>query len=172
MELGGRMPDGGMFHAAGPYADGWRVIDVWEDLAAFERFRDTQIIPLSADAGMAVPTVEAIEVAEHKRGSGGTPELVQVVKLPGLDALAFRAADLEILSPYRGRPPEEITFHVNGPCDGGWCVVDAWTSREARDRFIDERVKPVMAEADMTGPPAMQDLAVAATLRAGALTRA
>jgi len=172
MELGGRMPDGGMFHAAGPYADGWRVIDVWEDLAAFERFRDTQIIPLSADAGMAVPTVEAIGVAEHKRGSGGTPELVQVVKLPGLDALAFRAADLEILSPYRGRPPEEITFHVNGPCDGGWCVVDAWTSREARDRFIDERVKPVMAEADMTGPPAMQDLAVAATLRAGALTRA
>jgi hypothetical protein len=172
MDLGGRMPDGGMFHAAGAYAHGWRVVDVWQDLATFERFRDAKIVPLADAAGMGVPNVDVIEVAEQKRGSGATAELVQVVRLPGLDALAFRAADLEILSPYRGRAPEAITFHVNGPCDGGWCVVDAWSSKEARDRFIEERVKPVMREADLTGPPVIEELMVAATLRAGALTHA
>jgi|SRR5947209_9206410 len=172
MDLGGRLADGGMFHAAGSYEGGWRVTDVWEDLASFERFRDAKIIPLVAEAGMQPPSVEAIQVAEQKRGSGATPELVQVIKLPGLDALGFRAADLEILSAYRGRTPEAITFHVNGPYEGGWCVVDAWSSKEARDRFVEEHVMPVMKEADLTGPPVTQDLTVEATLRAGTLTQA
>lgn len=30
--------DGILSHIAGPTADGWRVVDVWESEAAFERF--------------------------------------------------------------------------------------------------------------------------------------
>ena len=50
MDLGGRMPEGGMFHAAGLYEDGLRVIDVWTDMATFEAFRDAKIVPY-AQAG-------------------------------------------------------------------------------------------------------------------------
>ena len=76
MDLHERMPDGGMFHAAGSYEGGWRVIDVWEKLAEFERFRDAKIIPLAQAEGLQPPTVDVVEVAEQKRGSGSRPELV------------------------------------------------------------------------------------------------
>jgi hypothetical protein len=172
MDLHGRMPDGGMFHAAGSYESGWRVTDVWEELSTFERFRDEKIGPITQAEGMDPPNVEVIEVAEQKRASGARPEFVQVVKLPGLDQVGFRAADMEILSVSGGRAPAGITFHVNGPSEGGWCVVDAWSSKAERDRFIEERVGPVMQEADLTGPPEIQELMVEATLAAGALTHA
>jgi hypothetical protein len=29
LNLGGRMPPGGISHAAGPTDEGWRVVDVW-----------------------------------------------------------------------------------------------------------------------------------------------
>jgi hypothetical protein len=95
-----------------------------------------------------------------------------VVTIPGLDAESFAAADAEILPD--GRPPEHLTFHVNGPVDGGWCVVDAWDSKDARDRFIEERIRAVMETAPLTGPPQFEDLVVQATLleRAGAAARA
>jgi len=172
MDLHGRMPDGGMFHAAGSCEGGWRVIDVWEELALFEGFRDAKILPLAQAEGLRPPAVAVVEVAEQKRGSGSRPELVQVVRLPGLDQIGFRAADMEILSVYGGQTPSAITFHVNGPYDGGWCVVDAWSSKAERDRFIEERVVPVMGEAGLTGPPEIQELAIEATLGAGVLSHA
>jgi hypothetical protein len=172
MDLRGRMPDGGMFHSAGSYEGGWRVVDVWEDLGMFERFRDEKIGPLSQAEGLQPPNVEVIEVAEQKRGSGAEPEFVQVVKLPGLDRVGFRAADMEILSVHGGRAPSALTFHVNGPCADGWCVVDAWSTKAERDRFLEERIVPVMQEAELTGPPEIQELMVEATLAPGVLTHA
>jgi hypothetical protein len=170
MDLGGQMPEGGLFHAAGSYEGGWRVIDVWESMARFEHFRDTKIGPLSGEAGMQPPQVRAVEVAERKPGSGATPELVQVVTLPGLDADSFRAADERILE--GGEPPSGITFHVNGPGEGGWCVIDAWESKAERDRFLEERIKPATQDAGLAGPPQFEDLAVEATLREHAAARA
>jgi hypothetical protein len=166
MELGGQMAEGGLFHAAGSYDGGWRVVDVWADMATFEHFRDEKIGPITAAVGLQPPAVRAVEVHEQKPGSGGEPELVQVVTLPGLDADGFHEMDEEILTD--GRAPEAVTFHVNGPTEGGWCVVDAWTSKEARDRFMEEQVKPAAEGSALTGPPELQDLAVEATLREGA----
>jgi quinol monooxygenase YgiN len=163
MDLGGRMAPGGVFHAAGPYQDGWRVIDVWEDMAHFERFRDEQIAPVTAAAGMSPPQVRAIEVAELLPGSGAVPELVQVVDLPGLDADSFEAIHARVL-PDR-QTPDELTLHVNGPTETGWCVIDAWSSTAARDRFLQERVQPAAEGSALTGPPQIEDLPVAATLR-------
>ena len=164
MDLGGQTAPGGLFHAAGPYGDGWRVVDVWEDMAQFERFRDEKMIPYVAEVGLGPPRVRAIEVAERKPGSGATPALVQVVRLPGLSADAFAAADAKILEATGGRPPEAVTFHVNGPEGDGYCVVDAWESKDARDRFIREVVQPVV-ESQLTGPPEIEDLTVEGTLR-------
>jgi hypothetical protein len=166
MHLDERMPSGGLIHVAGSYGGGWRVIDVWDDPQKFARFRDEQIIPLSAAAGMGAPEVRVVQVAEEKPGSGEPPALVQCVTLPGIDGEAFRAADKQILP--TGKPPEALTFHVNGPVDGGWCVIDGWTSKQERDDFLEARARPVFADAPLQGPPQIEDLLVEATLREGA----
>ncbi len=38
-------PDGPIVHVATATADGVRVVDIWESLAAFEKFRDDQLMP-------------------------------------------------------------------------------------------------------------------------------
>lgn len=170
MQLGGRMAPGGLVHVAGSYSGGWRVIDVWETREHFERFRDEQIAPHTQAVGMRPPEVRAVQVDETKPGNGERAELVQCVLLPGLDHDAFQASDDQILP--GGEPPSEVTFHVNGPVEDGWCVIDGWTSKEARDRFIETRVKPALDQAPMHGPPVIEDLIVQATLAAGATVTA
>jgi hypothetical protein len=41
--LGDCVPDGLLVHVAGPTDEGFRVIDVWESRAAWQRFRDHQL---------------------------------------------------------------------------------------------------------------------------------
>jgi hypothetical protein len=54
-----RRPDGLLLHAAGPTDEGFRVIDVWESRAAWERFRDRQP---SGFEGPAHSTLRDLEV--------------------------------------------------------------------------------------------------------------
>lgn len=162
MHLDGRMAPGGVLHVAGGYKGGLRVIDVWEDLGRYARFRDEQIIPHTQALGLPAPQVRLLEVDQEKPGSGGVPVLVQCVIIPGLDRDAFRAADRQI-RPGDEMPPE-LTFHLNGPYEGGWCVIDGWTSKKARDAFLESRIRPVFERVPLTGAPSIEDLAVEATL--------
>ncbi len=41
--IGDLVPEGLLVHVAGPTDEGFRVIDVWESQAAWERFRDDQL---------------------------------------------------------------------------------------------------------------------------------
>ena len=41
----GRLPDGQIFHAAGPSAGGWTVMAVHESQESWERFRDDILLP-------------------------------------------------------------------------------------------------------------------------------
>ena len=86
--------------------------------------------------------------------------------IPGLDRAAFEQADRQIW-PGNEMPPE-LTFHVNGPYEGGWCVIDGWTSKRARDAFLESRIRPVFERVPLTGPPSIEDLVVEATLGAEA----
>lgn len=43
---GGAWPEGQLGHVAGPTADGFRIIDVWETRDAFERFEREVLAPL------------------------------------------------------------------------------------------------------------------------------
>lgn len=162
MDLGGRLAPGGKVHCAGSYEGGWRVIDVWEDAASWERFRDEQVIPNVLAVDLAPPITRTLEVDMEGTGSGGTPELVQVVVLPGLTRETFHAADAEVLP--GGQMPAGVTFHVNGPVEEGWMVIDGWTSKEARDTFMKDRVGPAMEGAPLDGPVQVEDLMVEATL--------
>ena len=41
----GRLPDGQIFHAAGPSAGGWTIMAVHETQESWERFRDDVLMP-------------------------------------------------------------------------------------------------------------------------------
>jgi hypothetical protein len=164
MHLDGQMAAGGLIHVAGSYQGGLRVIDVWEDSEHFQRFSEEQIVPHTQALGLPEPTVRMMPVEQQREGNGQTPVLVQCVTLPGLDREAFMDADADVV---QGEIPDGITWHVNGPVDGGWCVIDGWISKEQRDELIESRVKPAMADAPMQGPPQIEDLMVETTMGPG-----
>jgi hypothetical protein len=43
-------------------------------------------------------------------------------------------------------PPQGAIFQVAGPAEGGWRVITVWESREAHERFRDERLIPAFNE--------------------------
>ena len=55
---------------------------------------------------------------------------------------------LESLSDW---PVEGILFHVAGPTETGWRVLDVWESEEALQRF-GEHLMPIAAEAGVKDP--------------------
>jgi hypothetical protein len=48
--------------------------------------------------------------------------------------------------------PEGGIAHIAAPMEGGWRVLDVWESREAFERFYDDRLAAAIASTDM--PPA------------------
>jgi hypothetical protein len=162
MQLDGRVPPGGRLHFAGSYGGGLRVIDVWESMEPFLRFRDEKIIPITQEIGLPAPEVRVLEVDQEREGNHEPSALVQYVFMPGIDRAAFDAADRKILP--TGEVPSALTFHVNGPLEGGWVVIDGWTSKEARDEFREEHIRPAFENVQLPSPPIFEDLRVEATL--------
>jgi quinol monooxygenase YgiN len=160
MELDGRMPAGGVWHYAGPYEGGWRVVDLWEDEAAYERFAEEKIGPIAGRHGFSPPKVERIPVEDVSDGDDGEGRFLQVVRLP-FDGDAFRSLDEQVRP--GGQAPDDLVHHVNGPGpDGNWVVIDSWTSKEARDRFLESRVFPNVPEG--APQPTLEDLEVHNTM--------
>lgn len=159
---------GGQTHVAGPHAGGWRVINVWDSFERFGRFQEDQIRPVAQVAGLAIPDVRVLEVDDEMADDGRAPAFVQFVLLPGLDRTAFRALHDEVVP--NGVRPEGLTFHVSGPLQGGWCVIDAWTSKELRDTFM-ERTGEIIGRAPLAGPPTVEELEVAGTMAGLAAAR-
>ena len=53
---GGRgLPPGQTYHAAGPTADGFVVVAIWDSQKSFERFRDETLLPAFANVENALP---------------------------------------------------------------------------------------------------------------------
>lgn len=51
-------PAGGRVRAAGPTANGWRTVSLWDSEEEFERFRKERLMPALKRAGRAAPTIE------------------------------------------------------------------------------------------------------------------
>ena len=49
----------------------------------------------------------------------------------------------------RFKTSEGRIFHVAGPMEGGWRVVDVWESQEAVNKFFQEQLGPAAQEAGM-----------------------
>jgi hypothetical protein len=57
----GSLPDGQVFHAAGPSAGGWTIMAVHDSKASWEQFRDGVLMPrlqAGIDGGFASPPQE------------------------------------------------------------------------------------------------------------------
>ncbi len=163
MQLGGRTAPGGLYHGAGATPAGWRVVDVWDSDEAFREFARTKIGPITAAHGMPEPVVQRVEVAQLRRGPDpdARAHFAQVVTIDGIDATAF--GELDDTAVTGGALPDGCIFHVNGPVDGGWRVVDYWSSREKRDAFVENVIAPV-SQARGMAMPAIEDLDLHATL--------
>ena len=162
MRLDGLLPPGAIHHTAGATEDGWRVVDVWESLEQFERFSEEKIRPLAIDAGMRPPSMFTFELHNVEQGSTvGEPHFVQIFR-NGMDQTTYDVVHHSVAAPL----PEGVVWHVAGPLGDGWCIIDAWTSRDQRDRFVFETVVPTMNARGELEPPLVDDLDVEATLRA------
>jgi hypothetical protein len=60
-------------------------------------------------------------------------------------------------------PPAGMIFHMAGPVEGGWGVIDVWESRDAFDQFFARRLGPAVQElGDRTfaAPPDIKEFPV------------
>ncbi len=55
-------------------------------------------------------------------------------------------------------PPEGLMFHMAGPIEDGWGVIDCWESREHFDSFYRNRLGPAVAELGDAAPPNQPDI--------------
>ena len=56
----------------------------------------------------------------------------------------------QVVETLRGKIAEGRIFHVAGPIEGGWRVVDVWESQEAVNKFFQELLGPALQEAGVT----------------------
>lgn len=67
----GSLPAGQIYHAAGPTADGWQIIAIFDSEADWVRFRDEELLPglERAEGGFQGPPDErSFEVANLQTG--------------------------------------------------------------------------------------------------------
>jgi hypothetical protein len=81
------------------------------------------------------------------------------ITLPGITQEEFDRAH-DHINPDR-TPLSGLIFHVSGPVDGGWGIVDVWESRADFDAFAG-KIAEGMAGAGVQpqGPPDIQEFAV------------
>lgn len=72
-----------------------------------------------------------------------------VIEVPGATREQYEAVVKGLGEPELG---EGQSYHVAGPSDGGWCVVDVWESREHFDRFVQERLGEQLQRAGLSQP--------------------
>lgn len=70
--LGDDVPDGLIVHAAGPTDLGFRIIELWESQAAWERFREERLRPavrrIAGDAAAGETCFRSLRVGHVVRG--------------------------------------------------------------------------------------------------------
>ena len=170
MDLGGRLAPGGLFHAAGATDAGLRVCDVWESAEVFQQFAESKIGPLTAEVGLGKPEIRSFQVDETRTGGSAPIEFVQIIAIPGMDAAGFHALDGAVLGP-SGEIPEACVYHVNGQLGDAYCVLDYWSSKAARDEFMQTQVGPAMQAAGITAEPSIEELSVHNSLTEPATAR-
>ena len=64
------LPDGQIFHAAGPSAEGWTIVAIHETRESWERFRDDTLMPklqAGIEGGLPAPPQETAFEVENQQ---------------------------------------------------------------------------------------------------------
>ena len=64
--------------------------------------------------------------------------------------------------------PAGLLFHAAGETDGGLAVFEVWESKDAQDRFMNERLGPALGASDAPRPARMEWIALIAHTSVGA----
>ena len=79
--------------------------------------------------------------------------VVVSVVAPGLNAEGYEAVSGRVMP--GDQLPDGCELHIAGPVEQGWRVITVWESREAFDRFRQEKLLPAIREvAGEEAPPA------------------
>ncbi|MEA2510385.1 MAG: hypothetical protein QOG21_2467 [Actinomycetota bacterium] len=65
----GRLPEGQVFHAAGPSASGWTIVAIHDSQESWERFRDGTLLPQmekGIEGGFTAPPQETTFEVENQ----------------------------------------------------------------------------------------------------------
>jgi hypothetical protein len=49
--------------------------------------------------------------------------------------------------------PPGLEHHAAGATEGGWAVIEVWSTREDQERFMQERLGQALQEGGVSGPP-------------------
>jgi hypothetical protein len=85
-----------------------------------------------------------------------------LLEWPGVTQAQYDAVIQEL--DLGGRVAPGGVFHVAGPMEGGWRVVDVWESQEVFDTFLREKLGQALQHAGVQ-PPQVQAWPVHNTLR-------
>ena len=70
---------------------------------------------------------------------------------PGFNVDLYEAVTSKVMPD--GQLPDGCELHIAGPVEQGWRVITVWDSREAFDRFREEKLLPAFRELGGEGPP-------------------
>ena len=104
MDLGGRLPAGALFHAAGVNEGGLQVCDVWESEEIFQQFAERKIGPITEEAGLPRPDVRSFEVSQVRGSGSGPVAFVQQRRGPGGVRVPRQRQERPRLLELEGRP--------------------------------------------------------------------
>ncbi|MEK7215199.1 MAG: hypothetical protein AAB289_06360 [Chloroflexota bacterium] len=76
------------------------------------------------------------------------------VEVPGVTAAQYDAMITDTWP--GGHLPSGALFHLAGPWQGNWRVVDMWESAEAFDTFVKTILGPAMQKAGVTAQPKIE----------------
>ncbi|MBO0778253.1 MAG: hypothetical protein J2P37_05425 [Ktedonobacteraceae bacterium] len=74
-----------------------------------------------------------------------------IMEIPGMTQQQYDKV-MDLLQ-VNGSSPQGQLFHVAGPIENGWCVVDVWESQEAFEHYFQEKLGQALQEA---GSPSFQ----------------
>jgi hypothetical protein len=89
-----------------------------------------------------------VDMVANEMGRRNGMAVVTILEIPGLTREQYEAAGAS-LPP---GPPEGIEFHSCGPVEGGWRIVDVWSSRSVYDAFLDDAFLPAIRAAGGAEP--------------------
>jgi heme-degrading monooxygenase HmoA len=151
-----RKPLGMLLHIAGPVDRGWRVIEVWESREAFNEFWQTRLSGAAKKAGVELGEPEQFAIHNMLQYATIKDDARPVgfwFQFPGVSEDQYDRVMAGLSLP-DNQMPEGGLFHLAGPVQGGWRVIDVWESREAFDAFFREQLEAQLASTGLRiGPP-------------------